>query len=287
VRERVVRDEAAADQEHQADRDVEGLARREVQHREEDPEEEQRGPEVLFEHHDEHGHEPHRDDRQQVRDRRHGDRAESPGRGGQHLAVLLEVRREEDHEGDLHELPGLELREARDADPDARTVDLAADEWQQGRDQEEHPDERPRVLEPGEHREVARDEDRDAEGARRDDQPRELLQQQRRREALDQHESDPGQPDRQRHEQLIAAESDRDEEDVEQAEDREDRDRDGDLVPREPAGGRGHHGDVADEAERRDPDEEPELRKPGDGADVDHWARSRRRAMRPTATSSP
>src|SRR5205814_1618622 len=66
VTEGVIRDEAAAEEEDQTDENVERLARGEIEHREEDPEEEERRAEVLFEDHDEHRDEPHADDREEV-----------------------------------------------------------------------------------------------------------------------------------------------------------------------------------------------------------------------------
>ena len=136
MREHAVREKTAREQKDDPDEHVEELPRREIQHREEDPKEEERRAEVLLEDHDEHRDEPHADDRQEVRDRRHRDRPESAWRRRQDLAIFVEVRGEEDDEGDLHELPWLELREAgprlrpRDANPDPGAVHLAADDRQ-------------------------------------------------------------------------------------------------------------------------------------------------------------
>ena len=121
VRDRLV-DEQRADREHgQAEHRVQMPAGGDVDHRQEDPEQEQRRAEVV--HHGQHAE----------RDRRHQrERAEMAGRGDvdpehapacvrQHLAVLAQVPGQRDDQQELHELARLHLH-AADADPQAGAV---------------------------------------------------------------------------------------------------------------------------------------------------------------------
>ena len=133
--EELIRDEPADEQQGQAKDGIEALAGREEEHGQEDPEEEGGRADVFFEDHDEHGDPPHRDDRHEVRDRRDRERSDPALRPGEHLTVLLEVGGEEDDEQQLHGLPRLD-RSRTDLDPDARPVDLAADDREERRDEE-------------------------------------------------------------------------------------------------------------------------------------------------------
>src|SRR5207302_1069825 len=128
-------------EENHADERVEGFARGEVQHREEDPEEQERRTDVLPEDHHQHRHAPHGDDRHEVRHRWHGKGSDPARRLRQYLAVLLEICREEDDEEQLHRLPRLDAARP-DLDPDPRAVDLAADQRKERREQEGQMDRR-------------------------------------------------------------------------------------------------------------------------------------------------
>ena len=96
------------------DRDEERPPGRDVEHREEDPEVEERAAEVVGLDDDEHRGAPDREQRPEVLEPPLGD----------HLAFLAEVPGEEEDEADLRELARLELERA-DVDPEPDAVDRA------------------------------------------------------------------------------------------------------------------------------------------------------------------
>ena len=256
VPDELVHGEPAYGEEREADERVERLAGREVEHREEDAEEEERRPQVLLEDDDDHRHRPHREDRQQVGHRRDRERPDAPGMRDD-LAELLEVRGEEHDEKDLHGLPRLEV-EPRDADPDARAVDLAADDRQQRRDQQDETEDRPGPLEARERGEIARDEDRRRERAGGDDHPCQLLEQQwliRGLQPLHEDQAERRQSRGEREEQLVAAHAAPCEEQMQREHERDECDGNEDLPPVE----RRRICDGACDRERRDPDDETDL----------------------------
>src|SRR5581483_7849576 len=116
---RGVRHGRAAEEQSEADRDVEGAAGRDVQHREEDPEVEERAAEVVGLDEDEHRRAPDQEQWAEV--------LQPPLR--EHLALLPQIAREEDDQRDLRELAGLELQRP-DLHPEPRSVDRPADHWQ-------------------------------------------------------------------------------------------------------------------------------------------------------------
>ena len=131
---------AAPDDEHAERRDeVRRALGRDVEHRREHREEQQRRPEVLLAHHHEDRHAPREQQRAEVL--RVGDHqapdATAPGR--EQLALVDEVRGEEDDEQHLRGLARLEVHRPG-AHPEARAVDLAPDSREQRQQQRDHAD---------------------------------------------------------------------------------------------------------------------------------------------------
>ena len=111
VVDRVVEDGRAADEEREPDGDEERPPRRDVEHREEDPEVEERASEVVRHEDDEHRRAPDREQRPDV--------LQLPA--GERLALLAQVAGEEQDQEDLRELSRLELDHA-EIDPQPRAV---------------------------------------------------------------------------------------------------------------------------------------------------------------------
>ena len=124
---RVVEDGRAADEERETRGDEERPPGRDVEHREEDPEVEERASEVVGDDDDEHRGAPDRDERADV--------LEPALREG--LPLLAQVAREEEDQADLRELARLELQRA-DADPQTDAVHALADS--RHRREEQQPD---------------------------------------------------------------------------------------------------------------------------------------------------
>ena len=129
VRDEVIDAERAGEEEARAEADVEQPAGRDVDHRQEDPEVEERAAEVVRLDEDEHRAAPDQQQRPEV--------LQSSLR--QHLALLAQVPGEEDDQEHLRELARLELERA-DMHPEARAVDGGAEPGHRGQD--EQPDRR-------------------------------------------------------------------------------------------------------------------------------------------------
>ena len=171
----LVGDVAAGDEEPEPDEHERQARRRDVEHREEDPEVEEARAEVVR--HDEHEH---------ARAPDHEQRADvlQPSLR-EHLALLAQVRGEEDDQEDLRELAGLELERA-DAHPEPRAVD-GRPEPGQPRQEEQHDRADPEeVLVRLEHAVVAAQaEERQREERDADHDPEALLERVARAEAVD------------------------------------------------------------------------------------------------------
>ena len=126
VRDLAVGDAAAGDEEPEPDRDEREARGRDVEHREEDPEVEERRAEVVRGDEDEHRRAPDQEQRAEV--------LQPPLR--EHLALLAQVGGEEDDQQDLRELARLELERA-DVHPEPRAVDGRAEPGQ-ARQEEQH-----------------------------------------------------------------------------------------------------------------------------------------------------
>ena len=109
---RLVGDRGAADEQHEPDRDVQRASGGDVEHREEDPEVEERAAEVVRLDEDEHRRAPDREQRPEV--------LQAPLR--EHLPLLAQVAGEEDDQRDLRQLARLELERA-DLHPEPGAVD--------------------------------------------------------------------------------------------------------------------------------------------------------------------
>ena len=127
VAEELVRDDGAGEEHAERDDEVRPAFGGDVEHRREHREEEERRPEVLLAH--------HHQDRERPTRASSGPRCFGSGRlqppdaagaGGEQLALVDEVRGEEDHEQHLGGLAGLEV-DRPDAHPQPGAVDLAAD----------------------------------------------------------------------------------------------------------------------------------------------------------------
>ena len=105
---------------------VGGAAGGHVEHREEDPELEQRAAEVVRLHEHEHRRAPDQEQRPEVLD---------PALR-QHLALVAQVTREKDDQEDLRQLARLELERA-DLHPEAGAVDRLPDARQRGEHQQQ------------------------------------------------------------------------------------------------------------------------------------------------------
>jgi hypothetical protein len=106
----------AAHEERQPDRREQDPAGRDVEHRQEDPEVEERRAEVVRLDEDEHRAAPDHEQRPEVL---------QPSLG-EHLALLAEIAREEDDQSDLRQLARLELKRP-EVHPQARAVDGRAE----------------------------------------------------------------------------------------------------------------------------------------------------------------
>ena len=120
------REVGGAGEHHEADQQVGDAFGGDPQHHDEQREEQQRRAEVLLGHHHDDGEPPRQHDRRDVARFGEVERADLPRGRGDQLATVGEVGGEEDGEGDLGELAGLEV-DRPEADPDPRAVDVAAE----------------------------------------------------------------------------------------------------------------------------------------------------------------
>ena len=154
VAERRVSGKGAHGDQAQAHHQVELLTRCNVKHEQEHEEEHHGAAQVLLEHHDDHGHAPHEQKRQQRSDVGQVERAHADGEHGQQLAVLGQIACHEQHDDDLGDLAGLE-GEAADVQPDAAAVNLLAKAGDHRREQQKDAHEHEGVLIVGDLIEVA------------------------------------------------------------------------------------------------------------------------------------
>ena len=138
----------------QAHHQVELLSRGNVEHEQEHEEEHHGAAQVLLEHHDDHGHAPHEQKRQQRSNVGQVERAHADGEHGQQLAVLGQIACHEQHDDDFGNLTWLE-GESADVQPDAATVNLLAKAGDHRREQQEDAHEHEGVFVVGDFIEVA------------------------------------------------------------------------------------------------------------------------------------
>ncbi|EME37602.1 hypothetical protein C884_01653 [Kocuria palustris PEL] len=152
--------EAPGGHEDQPQDDPAQAAGGEVEHGHEQAEEQDRGAEVALQHEHPDGHEPRGEQGREIPEARQMQGTDlGPGQQDD-VAVRGQVAREEDRQGDLGDLAGLEGPPA-DGDPDPCSVDLGAEPGQQRQDQQQggghqrdvgHLAKRPVVPEQQEHR---------------------------------------------------------------------------------------------------------------------------------------
>src|SRR5581483_11451778 len=161
-----------------------------VQHREEDPVVEERGPQVVRRDEDEHAAAPDEEQRPDVL---------QPSLR-EHLALLAQVRGEEDDQEDLRELARLELRRA-DAHPQARAVHRLTEPGYAGQEEQRDRGHAEQVLVVLEDAVVAAESDqRECEQRDPDHDPEALLERVGRTGAIDLGHADGGQQSGQRQE---------------------------------------------------------------------------------------
>jgi hypothetical protein len=130
---------------HGADRQVGRPGGGHPEHHDEEGEEQQGRAEVAFGHHHHDGQAPRHQHRTEVLRIGQVQRAEAERPHGQQLALLDEVRGEEDGQGDLGQLTGLEPDRA-EAHPDARPVDGSTHTGDQRQEQQADAHDRERVA---------------------------------------------------------------------------------------------------------------------------------------------
>ena len=123
VGEDVVKQRRSGKEEGQAHQNVEGAPRGHVQDRQERPEEQQAGAQVLHEDHQDHGQAPDGEQGGQIAEGRQGDAQHPPRAHREHLPDVDQIGGEEDHQEDLAELGRLEAYRPQD-DPQTGAVDL-------------------------------------------------------------------------------------------------------------------------------------------------------------------
>ena len=133
------RDERRAGEQQQPDHQVARPLGRHPHHHDEQGEEQQRRAEVLLGDHHDHGEAPGERDRQQVAQLGEVERPDPPASGGDQLAVIGEVAGEEQRQGDLGELTGLEV-DRSEADPDPRPALGVADAGHERQQQQRRAD---------------------------------------------------------------------------------------------------------------------------------------------------
>ena len=160
------------------------------QHHDEEGEEQQRRAEVALGDHHEHGECPRRQDRQHGPGFGEVERADLPRPAGDQLAIIGEIAGEEDGEGQLGELAGLEV-DRPDAHPDAGAGERAADTGDEREHEQGDADEQERPAIAGEVGWPLDDRQGEHEGDDGDDAPRRLQPRKALRlEASDHHVAD-------------------------------------------------------------------------------------------------
>ena len=104
VREGEVQHRAAGQEQEQAENDVRGASRGDVEQAEEDEEVQQRRAEVALDDHDRQGEAPHREHRQQVWQRRQAERPDTRAGARQERPILGQVAGQEHDQDDLEQL---------------------------------------------------------------------------------------------------------------------------------------------------------------------------------------
>ena len=164
--------QGASGEKPEAEHRVEVPAGGDVDHREVDPEEQERRPQVV--HHGQHAERDagHERERPQVARRREADPEDRAVRHRQHLAPVAQVAREEHDEQELRELAGLHL-DAAEPKPQLRAVDGRPDDHRDEEQADRGGREQVRVgLEPAV---VADQEDHAQESQQADDDPHRLV----------------------------------------------------------------------------------------------------------------
>ena len=134
---------AAEEEQDEPDDDQADPAGRDVEHRQEDAEEQQRGAEVALDDDDPEGDRPHRDHRGEVRQRRQAERPEARVLLDEQRPVLRQVAGQEDDQDHLEQLGRL-AAERPELEGQALAVDLGAEHERQ--QQQADPGGRPGVL---------------------------------------------------------------------------------------------------------------------------------------------
>ena len=155
----------------------------------EEGEEQQRRAEVALADHDHDGDAPGDEDRQQVAGFGEAQRADLPGAGGEQLAVVGEVGGEEDRQGELGELAGLEV-DRPEVDPDAGAADAEAEPRHERHHEQGDAAEQQHPPVAGEVRRPLDDDQREHEHDDGDDAPRRLQPGEAIVEAGDHHVAD-------------------------------------------------------------------------------------------------
>ncbi len=273
-----------------AEDEVRGAVSRDVEHRDEHGEEQERRPQVLLQHHDHDRDRPGHEQWPEVLRIRQVHPPDAPAPGRQQLALLDEVRGEEDDQQDLRGLTRLH-GEGTDAGPQAGVVDLDADARYQGQHQCDDAEQQERVLVAGERADVAHERQREDEGGDADRRPHRL----RRSDALrgrncevqprDRHEADAQEGGDEGEQGRVGVGGEPADGDVRDHEEGEDRDGEGPEIGRE----RGRLGQGEEHVARQDDDQgedpEAELLGPAPVADDAHrgvwssWSCSSRRRV--------
>ncbi len=136
VREPLVGEPPSGREQHPAQQDPARAARRDVHHRDEQPEEQHRGAEVLLVDEDEQAGEPHHEDRPEVARPREGQPEHLRPGHREHILGVGEIAGEREAQHDLGDFGRLEAV-AEDPDPDPRAVELHAEGRQRQHQQHE------------------------------------------------------------------------------------------------------------------------------------------------------
>ncbi len=156
---------------HGPEQNVARPGRCDVQQKQEDQEEEQRGAEIALYHHDAEGDGPHGDHRREIRQRRQAKRSDPRGLLHEQRPVLGEVAGQEDDEEDLEQFGGL-TRQRPDLQVQPLAVDVATEEEC---DQEQaDADGSPRVLVSPQPRIVANRDGEAGDDGHADEEPHQL-----------------------------------------------------------------------------------------------------------------
>ena len=187
--EQLVRDRGTADEHDEAEDQVRAALRRDVEHRREHREEEQRRPEVALAHHDQDRDAPRQYEWPEVLERGKRDAGDAVHAAPEQLAFVDEVRGEEHHEQHLGRLAGLEVQRS-DPDPEPRAVDGLADARREREHERHDPEEEERVAVALQRADAAHHDERDHEGGDAGGRPPGLDAREVAVEARDRHEPD-------------------------------------------------------------------------------------------------